>query len=267
MTHLMNSVRPIPLYKLFLAYEYPWWNSVAAAPTRPLQGRSLADTPVRQLDYWPVDPAAATPATTGPALLMAYNDATNVDFWEGLSGEAPGHAGSSRSSATTTTSGRSRPAVRMFQSLTRHRPPKAGRRAAARYHHNWVDHRAPHEMVMEMHRQIARMHDVSGAPAPIDAAYMDWSTDPYGGGVHFWNRGYKSWEVLQQMTQPVDDFPCYSAAKRTQPIRHGSKALCRPRRSCYRITSVWRSPHGSRQPKPPKAAQRKQNARSSSRLK
>lgn len=208
-THLMNSVRPIPLYKLFLAYEYPWWNAVAAAPTRPLQGRSLADTPVRQLYYWPIDPAAATPATTGPALLMAYNDATNVDFWEGLSGEAPGHAGSSRSSATNDHFRKVRPAVRMFQSLTRHRPPKAGRRAAARYHHNWVDHRAPHEMVMEMHRQIARMHDVSGAPPPIDAAYMDWSTDPYGGGVHFWNRGYKSWEVLHQMTQPVTDFPCF----------------------------------------------------------
>jgi len=38
---------------------------------------------------------------------------------------------------------------------------------------------------------------------------MDWSVDPFGGGVHFWNRGYKSWEVLHQMTQPVADFPCY----------------------------------------------------------
>jgi hypothetical protein len=38
---------------------------------------------------------------------------------------------------------------------------------------------------------------------------MDWSVDPYGGGVHFWNRGYKSWEIVDQMTQPVADFPCY----------------------------------------------------------
>jgi monoamine oxidase len=38
---------------------------------------------------------------------------------------------------------------------------------------------------------------------------MDWSIDPYGGGVHFWNRGYKSWEVLHRITQPVHDFPCY----------------------------------------------------------
>lgn len=25
----------------------------------------------------------------------------------------------------------------------------------------------------------------------------------------WWNRGYKSWEILEQMTQPVKDFPCY----------------------------------------------------------
>jgi monoamine oxidase len=38
---------------------------------------------------------------------------------------------------------------------------------------------------------------------------MDWTIDPYGGGVHLWNRGFKSWEILEQMTQPVKDFPCY----------------------------------------------------------
>jgi len=64
-------------------------------------------------------------------------------------------------------------------------------------------------MVKEAHRQIMQMHNIQYAPEPYDAAYMDWSQDPYGGGVHFWNPGYKSWEVLHQMTQPVDDFPCY----------------------------------------------------------
>jgi monoamine oxidase len=211
--HLLNSVRPIPLYKLFLAYEYPWWNAVATKPDSPLQGRSLADTPARQVYYWPVDPGAKPP-TTGPALLMAYNDADNVDFWEGLSG-APCEKGlHATSSAAAGHFRKVRPRVRMFE------PPAArGARAAAaaangdapcdRLRKNWDDHRAPHQMVMEMHRQIAQMHDVQDAPAPVDAAYMDWSIDPFGGGVHFWNRGYKSWEVLEQMTKPVDDFPCY----------------------------------------------------------
>jgi hypothetical protein len=38
---------------------------------------------------------------------------------------------------------------------------------------------------------------------------MDWTDDPFGGGVHLWNSGHKSWEVLDRMTQPVADFPCY----------------------------------------------------------
>jgi hypothetical protein len=211
--HLLNSVRPIPLYKLFLAYEYPWWNAVAVSPSRPLQGRSLADTPARQVYYWPVDPGAKTPPTTGAALLMAYNDATNVDFWEGLSGvpceeglhaTPPAAAGHFR---------KVRPRVRMFERRTKAAAANGhgsnGHGPCDRPRKNWDEHRAPYAMVMEMHRQIAQMHNVQDAPAPIDAAYMDWSVDPFGGGVHFWNRGYKSWEVLGQMTKPVSDFPCY----------------------------------------------------------
>jgi Flavin containing amine oxidoreductase len=208
--HLLNSVRPIPLYKLFLAYEYPWWNAVATSPTAPLQGRSLADTPARQVYYWPVDPYAKTPPTTGAALLMAYNDADNVDFWEGLSG-VPCEEGLRASSPAASHHFRKiRPRVRMFESRAHAAAANGnGHGSLDRWRKNWNDHRAPHQMVMEMHRQIAQMHDVQDAPAPIDAAYMDWSIDPFGGGVHFWNRGYKSWEVLEQMTKPVADFPCY----------------------------------------------------------
>jgi monoamine oxidase len=210
--HLLNAVRPIPLYKLFLAYEYPWWNAVAAAPTRPLQGRSLTDTAMRQLYYWPVDPCAAAPPTTGRALLMAYNDATNVDFWEGLSGsvDGPPHVHQTEQSCDAAQHFRKiRPRVRTYEPKNPQRHEAGGNAFDERLRTNWLANRAPHEMVMEMHRQIVRMHDVSDAPLPVDAAYMDWSVDPYGAGVHLWNRGYKSWEVLEQMTQPVADFPCY----------------------------------------------------------
>lgn len=201
MQDMMGSVRPIPLYKLFVAYKYPWWNAVGVH-----QGRSLTDTPVRQLYYWPVDPAAKTPATTGNALLMAYNDATNVDFWAGLSG--------AKTSVMETPSARQlfrriAPGVRMFEREPSTAKAAPGDEFTRRLHQNWGDHPAPHEMVMEMHRQLKQMHDIQYAPKPYDAAFMDWSVDPYGGGVHFWNRGYKSWEILQKMTQPVGDFPCY----------------------------------------------------------
>jgi monoamine oxidase len=198
---MLSSVRPIPLYKLFLAYEYPWWTAVGVS-----QGRSLSDMPIRQLYYWPVDPTAAVPPATGNALLMAYNDATNVDFWAGLSGAK---TKSMKDPIALQLFRRVAPGVRMFAGRPAAGPAAAGNEFSGRLRHNWDDHQAPHEMVMEMHRQVTQMHDIQYAPQPYDAAYMDWSVDPYGGGVHFWERGYQSWEISQKILCPVPGFPCY----------------------------------------------------------
>jgi monoamine oxidase len=198
---MLASVRAIPLYKLFLAYKYPWWTAVGVS-----QGRSLTDTPVRQLYYWPVDPLAKVPPASGNALLMAYNDATNVDFWAGLSGARTKNM---TDPAAMLLFRRIPPGVRMFDRQPLNGLTAPGDEFTNRLHENWENHPAPHEMVMEMHRQLKQMHNIQYAPKPYDAAFMDWSVDPYGGGVHFWNRGYKSWEILEQMTQPVGDFPCY----------------------------------------------------------
>jgi hypothetical protein len=156
MQEMLSSVQPIPLYKLFLAYEYPWWHAVGVE-----QGRSLTDLPLRQLYYWPVDPLAKTPPTTGNALLMAYDDATNVDFWAGLSGAKPKDAHRN--------SGLSRnvlPALRMFERRKTDQQPASADEFTRRLHQNWLDHPAPHEMVMEMHRQLKHMHNIQYAPTP-----------------------------------------------------------------------------------------------------
>ena len=192
---LLDSVRAIPLYKLFLVYDYPWWNAVGVN-----QGRSLTDTPARQIYYWPVDPGAAEPPTIGLAPVMAYNDAVNVDFWKGLSG----------STQKTT----HEPTLQHFRRI----PPtvsaytpreKAGAKPRDQLETNWNDHKAPTEMVMEMHRQLKKIHDIQYAPEPRDAAFMDWSVDPFGGGVHLWNRNSRSWLDHKSITKPVKDFPCY----------------------------------------------------------
>jgi hypothetical protein len=207
---MINAVQPIPLYKLFLAYEYPWWNALALPDPKtrksvPLKGRTLTDMPVRQLYYWPIAPNKFP--SSGPSLLMAYNDMSSVDFWEGLSG---GTTPFMQHPDARLHLRRIPPEVPMFKSLT---PPtlksKVGDEFDQRLRDNWLGHKAPHEMVMEMHRQIKRIHNIQYAPKPVDAAYMDWSVDPYGGGVHFWNRGYKSWEIKEKITQPVPGFPCY----------------------------------------------------------
>jgi len=74
---------------------------------------------------------------------------------------------------------------------------------------NWNACEAPAEMVKEMHRQLKEFHGVSEAPEPIEAAFMDWADDPYGGAVHFWNPGYDSTSTLLKIIQPVDDIDCY----------------------------------------------------------
>jgi monoamine oxidase len=198
---MLGSVQPIPLYKLFAAYDYPWWNAVGVQ-----QGRSLTDIPLRQLYYWPTDPAAKTPATSGKSLLMVYNDATSVDFWAGLSG---GIQRNHPVSWSHPMSHHGRPATRMFERRATGNEPEETNDFSKRLKQNWKDHPAPHELVLEMHRQLKQLHNIQFAPEPHDAAFMDWSEDPYGGGVHFWNRGYKSWEILEKITRPVHDFPCF----------------------------------------------------------
>ncbi|MGB5555757.1 MAG: FAD-dependent oxidoreductase, partial [Flavobacteriaceae bacterium] len=74
---------------------------------------------------------------------------------------------------------------------------------------NWDERKAPHAMVLEMHRQLKELHNIEDAPEPIEAAFMDWGDDPYGGAVHFWNPGYDSTKVLEEIIQPVPNFPCY----------------------------------------------------------
>jgi monoamine oxidase len=196
---LINSVEPIPLYKLFVAYAYPWWTAVGVS-----QGRSLTDIPIRQCFYWPVEPDGSAPSPTGNALLMAYNDLLSVDFWAGLAGAPARHHPSlpHRLKAAATPA-----ALFARQPMPNAAAPTDDFSRLLRK--NWDDHPAPKLMVEEMHRQLVQMHNVQYAPEPLEAAFMDWSADPYGGGVHFWNRGYKSWEVLEDITQPVADFPCY----------------------------------------------------------
>lgn len=195
---LLDSVEGVPLFKLFVVYPNAWWQAVGVS-----QGRSLTDLPLRQCYYWGSEPTSKVDPESGHAAIMAYNDATSVSFWAGLRQRPPSldegrpaHFRGARDHAHGQTANAFGPA---HKSVRNEHP----------YRRNWRTHKAPDVMVAEMHRQLQQMHGVLHAPAPIDAAYMDWADDPYGGAVHFWNPGYRSEQVLQTMTQPVADFPAY----------------------------------------------------------
>ncbi|WP_411891002.1 flavin monoamine oxidase family protein [Yoonia sp. SDW83-1] len=179
---MLHAVEGIPLYKLFLIYETPWWKEQCGLT----EGRSLTDIPVRQCYYWSTNDDSYS-------AIMAYNDQASSSFWGGYQIGPLGPRDAAQSGF----------GARPFES--RHDEwitPKD--HLGERRRKNWDDHKAPHEMVVEMHRQLMEMHRVASAPFPIDAAFMDWMNAPYGGAVHFWNPGYKSWEVVEKMPQPVD---------------------------------------------------------------
>ncbi|MGH3692852.1 MAG: flavin monoamine oxidase family protein [Pseudonocardiaceae bacterium] len=174
---LLTTVTPIPLFKAFVAYHEAWWENVGVST-----GRSVTDLPLRQVYYW------APPEPGGNSVLLAtYDDTLNVAFWQGLARDPERYG------------------------LTLDHLP-AQRRAeieGAAGDSRWEDHRATVRLTLEVHRQLLEMHGVPDAPAPYAAMYRDWSEDPYGGGVNFWNIGAKSWEVIPQMVAPVGDVPVF----------------------------------------------------------
>ncbi len=175
---MLNSVEGIPLYKLFVVYDTPWWQEKCGLKA----GRSLTDIPVRQCYYWATNPGAAS-------AIMAYNDQASTSFWGGYQTGPLGPRDAAQGPIP-------------FKGKPGNWTPPTGKLAERRLK-NWNDHQAPHDMVVEMHRQLQEMHGVTDAPEPVAAAFMDWMNAPFGGAVHFWNPGYQSWEMLKKIPQPV----------------------------------------------------------------
>ncbi len=193
---MLNAVEPIHLYKMFIAYDRPWWEKQGVK-----EGRSLTDIPVRQCYYWGVESRQKNgDKKNNNAILMVYNDALSSDFWGGLR-QIPLGPGDVKTEVST-------------HKFKRQKMPFAVTKAAQnpwdkQLHANWKLCEAPKAMVEEMHRELQILHGVTNAPEPLEAAFMDWGDDPYGGAVHFWNPGYNSTKILRDMIQPVGNFPCY----------------------------------------------------------
>ena len=179
---LLDSVESIPLFKMFLLYPKPWWNKFLGVTPRGAicAGRSYSDTPIRQCWYWN---SAGCPPGDAPAMIMIYCDMSNTKFWEGLRfGEAP-------------------------------LSDPCNVPSEDRLDRNWASHPVPKRMLAEMHRQILILHGVDPDndeyPPPIEAAYKDWSDEPFGGGVHSWNQGFQSWKLKDTIVNPIPYAPVY----------------------------------------------------------
>jgi monoamine oxidase len=157
-------------FKLFLAYEQPWWRALGL-----VAGRSVTDLPVRQIYYFGTEGEQEHGLPNMNSLLMAsYNDISTVPFWKGLEIGEP-YAGYRPSCLE--------PGVKDVM-------PKS-------------EFPATGEMVQIANRQVAQVHALPQVPMPYSAVYHTWNEDPYGGGWHEWKANYRLDQVMCRMRKPV----------------------------------------------------------------
>lgn len=168
---LLESVSPIPLFKIALCYEHCWWERVVGAGSN---GKSVTDLPMRQVFYWKVNP------DDQQGVVMIYDGGLAKSYWEQLD----------------QTDGLRPPA------------PVAKRNPDVPV---WADYAASPRIIFEAHRQLLELHGLSAdeVPPPFASACMSWSRDPFGGGAHFWNKGVRSHEVAERILQPIPGWPVH----------------------------------------------------------
>lgn len=163
-------------FKLFLAYERPWWRALGL-----VAGRSVTDLPVRQIYYFGTEADQEGGKPWFNSLLMAsYNDMGTVPFWKGLEEGKP-YLGF-RPSCGAETEG----CIVAGDELP-----------------------ATDQMVRVAHKQVEEVHGLPEIPLPYAAVYHSWNEDPYGGGWHEWKAGFRLDEIMCRMRKPVPEHDIY----------------------------------------------------------
>lgn len=170
----LGSVLVQSAFKLFLAYEQPWWRNLGL-----VAGRSVTDLPIRQCYYMGTECDQAGGENTFNSLLMAsYNDIGTVPFWKGLE-DGP--------------------------EFTGYTPRSLEGRIADDAVVPRTQFQISDEMVRIAQRQVTQLHAQVELPAPYSAVYHAWDADPYGGGWHEWKANYRLDLIIQKMRHPVKD--------------------------------------------------------------
>jgi hypothetical protein len=165
-------------FKLFLAYERPWWRALGL-----VAGRSITDLPVRQIYYFGTEGEQKHGWPFMNSLLMAsYNDISTVPFWKGLEKGEPYRGYRPRCLE---------PGVKDTEIVPKREFP------------------ATDEMIQVANRQVAQVHGLPEIPMPYSAVYHTWNEDPYGGGWHEWKANYRLDQVMWQMRKPVAEHDIY----------------------------------------------------------
>jgi hypothetical protein len=136
-------------------------------------GPSITDTPIRMVVYFGNN-AQDQSGKPVYGLLASYDDEVYTTFWQSLE-LGPGEERRIPLSDDT-------------------QPLKGPRQV-------------PERMVKMLRKQLAELHfgpnsDYSYVPAPLEAAYMDWSLPPFNAGYHAWASHYDIADVQQKIRKP-----------------------------------------------------------------
>jgi hypothetical protein len=202
---LVGSVTPIPMFKAYLCYREPWWEKLGF-----VAGKAVTDLPLRQCFYWGIegDRPGADANNRNSVLMAAFNDSTDEPYWGTLS----------KLRALPRMMHKFGPNDRSFLDPT-----------------SWDAYRASltSPLVVELKRQLKTIHAVKLAPSapefeipePYDAAYVDWSSEPFGGAYHAWNTELKSWKMRALVANPLKSIPifiCGEAYSESQGYAEGA---------------------------------------------
>lgn len=208
----LRSVIIYPAFKMFLAFETPWWRN---PPISMAAGRTVSDQPIRQTYYFPPLPGGFQPGQApmdGPCLVMAsYDDLNAVPFWQSLEDPQDLKTVAKTQMLATLPGAASNADTGPLQAHI------AETNAALADEPGF--HYAPPEMVRYALEQLQLVHYNQPLPDPMIlpgnlkgyflAAYKDWGHDPFGGGWNFWAPQTDVRDVMQRIRRPFTDANLY----------------------------------------------------------
>ncbi|HEX9938128.1 MAG TPA: FAD-dependent oxidoreductase [Longimicrobium sp.] len=196
---LLLQCSPVPLFKIFLVYadqgDTPWWSAFlpGGVADLPVFTRMTTDLPLRQSYNFGVWTDTAS-STTYSLIQVSYSDGLRAGYWAGLLSAETGQQINTD----------------IFADLS----PMTGTENKGSGYAEWTDGSplAGHPLFTVAHEQfVTFLQTIAAAsklpPAdvgtPVAGAAIDWATDPFGGGVNFWNVGADVQTAYAQVLNPT----------------------------------------------------------------
>lgn len=187
---------PVPLFKIFLVYKdsggTPWWSNYLPEGSLNQYTRMTTDLPMRQVYNFGTFTDGS--GTTYSLLQASYSDSLKAGYWAGLMSAEPNQ------SIDTD----------IFANLA----PITGSENQGSGYADWADGSpiSEHPLFSTVHNQFVTLLQAVAAAnnlpepqpnPPVAGAAIDWATDPFGGGVNFWNVGVDLNTAYEAMLNPV----------------------------------------------------------------